>query len=258
MEYRNIRIEHDAALTYIVLNRPDKINALSGELIAEMSHALKTISQRRGSRVIIIRGEGRHFCAGHDLKELVDRDTADYRMIFEACIRMMTLLQNIPQPVIAQTHGIATAAGCQLVAACDLAVAEEGASFGTPGVTIGLFCSTPAVPLVRAIGRKRALEMLLTGRVISAAQALEWGLINQVVPPGELAETARRLALDIASASPLTVAIGKKTFYEQLEITEERAYGVAKNVMSMNLTTWDAQEGIHAFLEKRKPVWQGK
>ncbi len=258
MAFSDLRIERDGNLAYLVLNRPQRFNALSRNLIREMIQALEGLRDDETVRVVIIRAEGKHFCTGHDLKEMVDGDTADYRDIFTNCIRMMGLLHEIPQPVIAQVQGVATAAGCQLVAACDLAIAEEGASFGTPGVKIGLFCSTPMVPLVRAVGRKRALEMLLTGRNISALEAAEWGLINRVTPLERLASETRSLAEIMAAASPLTVAMGKKTFYDQVDLPEESAYALAGNVMTSNLAMEDAQEGIKAFLEKRPPVWRGK
>lgn len=258
MGFQDIFVERDGDLAYLVLNRPRKFNALSRNMMAEMIQALEELRDQNSCRVLIVRAEGRHFCSGHDLSEMVDADTVAYRDIFEQCTRMMALLHEFPQPVIAQVHGIATAAGCQLAASCDLAVAEEGASFGTPGVKIGLFCSTPMVPLVRAVGRKRALEMLLTGRSISAPEALHWGLVNRVVPSTELARQTREMALAIVEASPLTVAIGKEAFYGQVDQDEGAAYDFAKQVMTMNLTTQDAQEGIKAFLEKRTPRWRGR
>lgn len=258
MSYENIRLEFDGDLARLVLNRPDKFNALSRATILEMIQALTAIKTNPRARVVIVRAEGKHFCSGHDLSEMTGADTACYRDIFDNCGQMMTMIHEIPQPVIAQVHGIATAAGCQLVAACDLAIAEEGAVFSTPGVRIGLFCSTPMVPLVRAIGRKRALEMLLTGRRVPAAEAAQWGLINQVVPKEKLAEEAEKLAGTIAEASKMTVGIGKLAFYAQIDMTEPQAYSLAQNAMTTNITTADAQEGIKAFLEKRRPVWQDK
>ncbi|MFH1139282.1 MAG: enoyl-CoA hydratase [Pseudomonadota bacterium] len=257
-DYRNIYLENDGPLTYLALNRPDKMNALSEETIDEMTAALNSLAATPSVRVIIIRAEGRHFCAGHDLGEMTGREMVAYRAIFSKCTKMMTLLHQVPQPVIAQVHGVATAAGCQLVAACDLAAAEEGSRFGTPGVKIGLFCSTPMVPLFRAVGRKRALEMLLTGRLISAAEAADWGLINLAVPLDQLASRTREMALAIAEASTLTVAVGKKAFHDQADLAEAAAYALAENTMVMNLGAHDAGEGVTAFLEKRKPVWQGK
>ena len=257
-DYKNIYLEKDGPVTYLALNRPERINPLSLETITEISSALQTAAVDESVRVVIIRAEGRHFCAGHDLSELTGREMVDYREIFNKCTEMMSLIHRIPQPVIAQVHGVATAAGCQLVAACDLAVAEEGARFGTPGVKIGLFCSTPMVPLVRAVGRKRAFEMLLTGRLVPAVEAAAWGLINIAVPADQLAARTSDMALSIAEASPLTTAIGKKAFYDQIDISEQGAYGVAGNAMLMNLGAQDAQEGITAFMEKRKPTWEGR
>jgi enoyl-CoA hydratase/carnithine racemase len=188
---------------------------------------------------------------------MVGRDLPFYQRLFDSCTELMETIHRVPQPVIAKVHGIATAAGCQLVAACDLAVAADDARFATPGVTIGLFCSTPMVPLSRAIGRKRALEMLLTGAPISAATALEWGLVNRVVPVSDLDPAVDELVAAISSSSPLTLAIGKEAFYEQVELDEHRAYDLTKSVMAMNSMAADAQEGICAFLEKRPPTWTG-
>ena len=255
---QNILVKEDGPITYLTLNRPDKINALSRSLIADTISALEHIGGNRQSRVVVLEAKGKHFCAGHDLSEMVNDDTMVYREIFGQCVKMMNLIHAIPQPVIARVQGVATAAGCQLVAACDLAVAEENARFATPGVQIGLFCVTPSVPLARAVGRKRALEMLLTGRWVTAREAADWGLVNRVVPGAELSEAVLELARSIAQASPLTVAIGKKAFYGQVDLAETQAYELAENVMVMNLTTLDAQEGIQAFLEKRAPVWKGK
>lgn len=258
MEFKNILLNIEDGLAHLIINRPDKFNALSRETISEMIVALQSIGKNPDARVLIIGSEGKHFCTGHDLKEMVDQETNEYRNIFDQCSVMMNLLHEMPQTVIARVQGIATAAGCQLVAACDMAVAEENARFGTPGVKIGLFCTTPMVPLVRAIGRKRAFEMLMTGREISAHLAMDWGLINSIAPLSELNAAAESLARNIAQASPLTTAIGKQAFYSQIDMTESQAYGLAKNVITMNLTTLDAQEGIKAFLEKRTPKWQGK
>src|SRR5213596_3039964 len=188
---------------------------------------------------------------------MTGRDINEYRRTFDVCTELMAKIQTIPQPVIAEVQGIATAAGCQLVAACDLAVAAEEAAFATPGVKIGLFCTTPMVPLTRAIGRKRALQMLLTGEMISAETAQEWGLVNRVVPAEALDEAVAGLVEKIARSSPLTVGMGKEAFYAQIELDEHRAYDLTKAVMSMNSMAADAQEGICAFLEKRKPTWTG-
>jgi enoyl-CoA hydratase/carnithine racemase len=209
-------------------------------------------------RAIVIDGAGPAFCAGHDLGEMVGRDLAFYQHVFDVCTEMMDAVHRAPQPVIARVHGIATAAGCQLVAACDLAVAAAEARFATPGVKIGLFCSTPMVPLSRAIGRKRSLEMLLTGTPIDAATALEWGLVNRVVPAADLDGTVSELVDAIARSSSFTVGIGKRAFYDQVDLDEARAYDLTKTVMSMNMLAADAQEGICAFLEKREPTWTGR
>ena len=241
----------------ITLDRPEKRNALSLELMDELTTVLRTFGARSDIRAIVVDGAGVAFSAGHDLSEMVGRDLPFYQRLFDSCTELMETIHRVPQPVIAKVHGIATAAGCQLVAACDLAVATDDARFATPGVTIGLFCSTPMVPLSRAIGRKRALEMLLTGGPISASTALEWGLVNRVVPAPELDATVDELVAAISRSSPLTVAIGKEAFYEQIELDEHRAYDLTKSVMAMNSMAADAQEGICAFLEKRPPSWTG-
>jgi enoyl-CoA hydratase/carnithine racemase len=189
---------------------------------------------------------------------MTDRNVNEYRRLFDICTDLMTTVQAIPQPVIAEVQGVATAAGCQLVATCDLAVAAEDASFATPGVRIGLFCTTPMVALSRAIGRKRALEMLLTGRYVTAREAAEWGLVNAVVPAGDLRDATRRLAATIAEASSFTVGLGKQAFYAQIDLDQPKAYAYAKEVMSMNSLAADAQEGIAAFLGKRQACWVGR
>jgi enoyl-CoA hydratase/carnithine racemase len=241
----------------VTLDRPEKRNALSLELMDELTGVLRRLGERRDVRAIVVEGAGVAFSAGHDLSEMVGRDLPFFQRLFDSCTELMETIHRVPQPVIAKVHGIATAAGCQLVAACDLAIAADDARFATPGVTIGLFCSTPMVPLSRAIGRKRALEMLLTGAPISAATALEWGLVNRVVPVSELDATVDELVAAISSSSPLTLAIGKEAFYEQVELDEHRAYDLTKSVMAMNSMAADAQEGICAFLEKRPPTWTG-
>ncbi len=258
MNYREIRFQVQSGIGLIILNRPEKRNALSMNLMAEMIDLLKSIKKNPEVRVVIIRGEGQVFSSGHDLSEMLEGNVVSYRSVFDACTEMMQAIRDLPQPVIAQVQGMATAAGCQLVATCDLAVAEEEARFVTPGVRIGLFCHTPQVPLARAIGRKRALEMLLTGRPISAQEAERFGLINRVVPADRLAEEALALAQHIAQASPLTLALGKKSFYRQMETDETRAYDYAQEMMALNAMTDDAQEGISAFLQKRDPQWKGK
>jgi len=253
-----VLVRRDGAAARITLNRPAQRNALSLQVMEEVTAALEELARDRDVRVIVIDAAGPAFCAGHDLAEMVDRDLAHYQHVFDACTVMMEAIHAAPQPVIARVHGIATAAGCQLVAACDLAVAAEEARFATPGVKIGLFCSTPMVPLSRAIGRKRALEMLLTGTPIDAATALEWGLVNRVVPTDDLDAAVAGLVDSIAASSSLTVAIGKEAFYQQIDLDEPRAYDLTKTVMSMNMLAADAQEGICAFLEKRPPDWTGR
>jgi enoyl-CoA hydratase/carnithine racemase len=257
MGYDAILVERDAPVATITLNRPERRNALSVDLMKELIDAFKTLGRDKEVRAIILAANGPAFSAGHDLRELVGGTINNYRYVFDVCTELMTTIQAIPQPVIARVHRIATAAGCQLVATCDLAVAAEEARFATPGVKIGLFCTTPMVALSRAVGRKRALQMLLTGEAISAQTAAEWGLVNQVVPVDMLEKAARDLALSIAHASPLTVALGKQAFYSQIDLDQPKAYAYAKEVMSMNALAVDAQEGMCAFLEKREPTWVG-
>jgi enoyl-CoA hydratase/carnithine racemase len=256
--FRHLLVAEDGPAARITLNRPEKRNALSLELMEEVIVALREIAANAETRAIVIEGAGPAFSAGHDLSEMVGRDLAFYQRLFDVCTVMMETIHRIPQPVIAKVHGVATAAGCQLVAACDLAVAAGDARFATPGVKIGLFCSTPMVPLSRAIGRKRALEMLLTGDLIDARTALDWGLVNRVVPAERLDEAVAELVVAIARSSPLTVGIGKEAFYAQIELDEDGAYEHTKAVMSMNSLAADAQEGMCAFLEKRAPTWKGQ
>ena len=253
-----LRVGTAGPVATIRLNRPRQRNALSMDLMRDLIAVLEGIGTNRELAAVILAAEGSAFCAGHDLNEMVDRNVNEYRQIFDLCTDLMTAIQRIPQPVIAQVHGMATAAGCQLVAACDLVVASENACFATPGVRIGLFCSTPMVALTRAIGRKRALEMLLTGKSIDAATACEWGLVNRVVPRDMLAKTTRDLADEIAQASEMVVGIGKTAFYAQIDLDQSKAYTYAKEVMSMNALASDAQEGMSAFLEKRPPSWTGR
>src|SRR5437763_1498525 len=241
----------------ITLNRPEKRNALSLALMEELIAALGAVSGDPAVRAIVVEGAGPIFSAGHDLGEMVGRDLAFYQRLFDVCTELMETIHRVPQPVIARVHALATAAGCQLVAACDLAVASEDARFATPGVKIGLFCSTPMVPLSRAVGRKRALQMLLTGEPIDARTAADWGLVNRAVPAEQLDDAVDELVQAVARSSPLTVGIGKETFWSQIEVDEHRAYDLAKAVMSMNSLAADAQEGICAFLEKRPPAWTG-
>lgn len=254
--HTQINVERDGDVAVVSMNRPEKRNALSFEMMRELDTTLAAIGQDAGVRVVILRGEGPAFSAGHDLRELLDRDVETYRRIFDACVDLMATIGAIPQPVIAEVARVATAAGCQLVAACDLAVASTQAAFATPGVRIGLFCSTPMVALTRAIGRKRAMEMLLTGDPIDAQTALAWGLVNHVVPPERLHDETMALARKIASASRGVVAIGKAAFYAQIDLDQPRAYAHTKEVMTSNALAADASEGIGAFLEKRPPKWQ--
>src|SRR3954471_3048276 len=253
-----VLVRRDGPEARLTLNRPAQRNALSLALMGEVIAALDELGADASVRAIVIEGAGPAFCAGHDLGEMTGRDVGFYQHAFDLCTRMMEALHRVPQPVIARVHGIATAAGCQLVAACDLAVASDDARFATPGVKIGLFCSTPMVPLSRAIGRKRALEMLLTGEPIDAATALDWGLLNRVVPAEALDATVSDLVAAIARSSSLTVSIGKRAFHDQIDLDEARAYDLTKTVMAMNMLAADAQEGIGAFLEKREPTWTGR
>jgi enoyl-CoA hydratase/carnithine racemase len=258
MTYENIGFETEGCVAVVTLNRPNRRNALSLGLMRELLDCLGRIGQERKLRAVILAAAGKVYSSGHDLSELVGRDINDYRQIFDVCAELMTKIQSIPQPVIAEVQGIATAAGCQLVATCDLVVAAEEASFATPGVKIGIFCTTPMVALSRAIGSKRALQMLLTGDPIDAQTAVEWGLVNSVVPAGELKNETRKLAARIVQASSFTVAIGKQAFYSQVDLDQPKAYAYAKEVMAMNAMAADAQEGISAFLGKRAACWTGR
>jgi enoyl-CoA hydratase/carnithine racemase len=257
MSYQNLLTAQEGHLGVITLNRPDRRNALSLETMLELIRALDEFAANSTVRAVILAAKGKAFSSGHDLSEMVGRTISDYRRIFDVCTELMTKIQSIPQPVIAEVQGIATAAGCQLVATCDLAIASEAAQFATPGVKIGLFCSTPMVALSRAVGRKRAMEMLLTGRMVDAATAAEWGLINRAVPASELESETRQLACRIAEASSLTVGLGKQAYYAQIDLDQPKAYAYTKEVMSMNALAHDAQEGISAFLEKRVACWTG-
>ena len=247
----------EGAVARILLNRPEKRNALSLELMEEVIAALRDVSMREPTRVIVIEGAGPVFSAGHDLSEMIGRDQEFFGQLFDRCTVMMESIHDLPQPVIAKVHGVATAAGCQLVAACDLAVAAEGTRFATPGVKIGLFCSTPMVPVSRAVGRKRAMQMLLTGEPIDSTTALHWGLVNQVVPVEDLESAVQELAASIVRSSPYTLATGKRAFYSQVDRSEHDAYERTQGVMTENALAHDAQEGMSAFLEKREPVWRG-
>lgn len=256
--YEHILVERNDPIALITLNRPDRRNALSLALMEELIDSLRAVSKTAEVRAVILAANGPAFSAGHDLSELRDRQIGDYRHVFDVCADLMGVIQSIPQPVIAEVQGIATAAGCQLVATCDLAVASEKSQFATPGVKIGLFCTTPMVALTRAIGRKRALEMLMTGLPIDARTAMEYGLVNRVVPAEQLRDQSLDLANKIAEASTVTVSIGKQAFYTQIDLDQPKAYAYAKEVMSLNAMADDAQEGIGAFLEKRKACWRGR
>ncbi len=254
----NLVIAREGPISVVTLNRPQRRNALSLALMRELITRLDEIGRDREIRAVILAAAGKVFCSGHDLSEMTGRDINEYRLTFDVCTELMTRLQSIPQPVIAEVQGVATAAGCQLVATCDLAIAAEEAAFATPGVRIGLFCTTPMVALTRAIGRKRALQMLLTGEFVDAPTAADWGLINRVVPAAELSSSTRQMAAKIAEASSLVLALGKQAFYSQIDLDQPKAYAYAKEVMSMNALTNDAQEGMGAFLGKRAPCWTGK
>ena len=251
-------IEIEGPVARLTLANPQRRNALSLELMQRLTDALHELGEKTDVGAIVIAAEGPAFSAGHDLSEMVDRDAQFYDDLFEACTHLMDAVHDVPQPVIAEVDGVATAAGCQLVAACDLAVASTESTFATPGVRIGLFCSTPMVPISRAVGRKRAMEMLLTGEPIDAATAAEWGLVNRVVPPDQLRAATGELVAQITRYSDHTIAIGKSAFYRQLDCGEPEAYELTREVMAANAATDDAQEGIDAFLSKRSPSWSGR
>jgi enoyl-CoA hydratase/carnithine racemase len=259
-----LRREIHGSIALLTLNRPEARNSLSEAMIAELHAALQDAGETTRVRAIVIAANGTAFCAGHDLKELTarrcDRDggRAYFASIMNACSAMMQAIVNLPKPVIAAVQGIATAAGCQMVASCDLAVASEAARFATPGVDIGLFCSTPMVALSRNVSRKQALEMLFTGEPITAATACRLGLVNRVVAAGTERDAAIALAEQIAEKSAHTVKLGKAAFYRQAEMSLADAYRYAAEVMTDNMLTHDAEEGIGAFIEKRKPNWQDR
>lgn len=255
-DYQHILVETEASITYVTMNRPSKRNALSVDHMKELTQCFTDIGKTKEVSVVILRGSGPAFCAGHDLNEMTNQTPIFYENLFDVCIKLMETIQSIPQPVIAQVHGIATAAGCQLVATCDLAIAADNSKFATPGVKIGLFCSTPMVALSRAVGRKKALEMLLTGEALSTDEAVIAGLINKAVPSEQLEIETRAIAEKIAQASSYTVRVGKQAFYQQIEMSQSHAYAYTKQVMSMNASSADANEGICAFLDKRKPEWK--
>ena len=256
----DVLLREDAgAVATLTLNRPGQYNALSATLLAALQSAVHDLARDPSVRVVVIAGAGKAFCAGHDLKEIRERaDPVFAQDVFERARRVMTGLAQLPQPVIARVHGPAYAAGCQLVAQCDLAVAVTDARFATSGVSYGVFCSTPGVALARNVSRKRAMEMLLTGEPIDAATALDWGLVNRVVPADRLDAEVQTLARSILAKSRTVIAAGKKMFYEQLSDNLEQAYRVATAAMGDGVNSEDGQEGIAAFVEKRKPRWKHK
>jgi enoyl-CoA hydratase/carnithine racemase len=247
------------AVAYLTLNRPRAYNALSTSLMSALQDHLDALARDHNVQAVVIAGAGKGFCAGHDLKELRGNRSRDfYEQVFAQCSKLMLSIVHLPKPVIARVHGIATAAGCQLVASCDLAVAAEGTEFGTPGINIGLFCSTPMVALSRNVPRKVAMEMLLTGDRIVADEAVSFGLINKAVPDERLDEETAAIARKIVAKSPYVLKIGKEAFYRQLERSLEDAYAYTSEVMVTNMMARDAAEGIDAFIEKRDPVWSGE
>jgi enoyl-CoA hydratase/carnithine racemase len=253
-----LRADQDGVAT-LTLNRPKQFNALSQAMLAALQQELDEIAQNKAIRVVVIAANGKAFCAGHDLKEMRAHTEYEFqKALFDQCSRMMLSIHHLPQPVIAKVQGLATAAGCQLVAQCDLAVAAETATFATSGIRVGLFCSTPAVPVSRAMPQKKALELLFTGDFIDAQTAVQFGLINQAVPADELDAAVDRLCAAIVSKSPYAVASGKRMFYRQLEQPLAEAYAYAAEVMACDMGAEDAAEGIDAFLQKRQPVWRGR
>ena len=255
-----VLLRHNARdIAWLILNRPKAYNALSSDLMSELISSLNSIANERDIKVVVIKGAGKGFCAGHDLQEMkVNNNETFLENFFAQCCVLMQAIVNLPQPVIAQVHGTAAAAGCQLVASCDLAFADDNATFATPGVNIGLFCSTPMVAVSRKINRKKMMEMLLLGDKIDSKTAVEHGLINRRVPGKFLNEAVSEVANKIASKSPLTLKIGKEAFYKQLEMPLSEAYEYTSKVMIKNMQARDAEEGISAFIEKRLPVWTGK
>jgi enoyl-CoA hydratase/carnithine racemase len=254
----DLELRSEGGVVLLTLNRPAKRNALSRAVLAHLEEAIAAIGADASARVVVIGSRGPVFCSGHDLSEMVGRTEAEYRELFATCARVMLGLRRLPQPVIARVQGTATAAGCQLVAACDLAVAATGATFATPGVKIGLFCTTPMVPLIRAVPDKAAMEMLLTAAPILAERARELGLVNRVVPADGLDDAIREYTDAIVAHSPLVVRLGKQAFYALRDLDEPAAYAAAADVMTDNALLRDAQEGISAFLQKRKPDWKGE
>ena len=246
-------------VAWLTLNRPGAYNALSLELMAALQRELDAIADDPETRVVVIAGAGKGFCAGHDLKQMrANRSRSACELVFARCSTLMQTILRLPKPVIARVHGIATAAGCQLVATCDLAIAADDARFATPGVNIGLFCSTPMVAVSRAVARKHVMEMLLTGEMIDAPTAVAFGLINRAVPGDRLDREVGELASGIVKKSPLVLEIGKEAFYRQLEMPVAEAYRYTSEVMTRNMMARDAAEGIDAFIDRREPVWSGE
>jgi enoyl-CoA hydratase/carnithine racemase len=251
--------QDEKGVVTLTLNRPEQFNSMSQALMSELQAELDRIAADAGARVVVLAGAGKAFCAGHDLKEMRSNPAKAFqKALFQQCSELMLTLVRMPQPVIARVHGIATAAGCQLVSMCDLAVASDNSRFAVSGVNLGLFCSTPSVGLARNLGRKQAMEMLLTGDFIDAQAALARGLLNRVVPLEQLDEEIRKLTDSILAKTPVAIKTGKQMFYRQLEMGLEAAYGLASETMACNMMAEDAQEGIDAFVAKRKPQWKGR
>ena len=253
MEFDGVLVENEGRLATITLDRPEKRNVLSLEMLQNLIKAFDSIPKQ--ASVVVIAATGKAFSAGHDMSEMIDRSDEFYAELFGTCTRMMESIHDLPQPVIAKVQGVATAAGCQLVASCDLAIAAESAWFATPGVEIGLFCSTPMIPVSRVVGHKRAMQMLLTGERITADTAVEWGLINQSVPDDELDVAVGSLVEKILRFSPHTIATGKRAYYAQANLPESHAYQITTSIMAANASDPSAQEGMGAFLDKRHPEW---
>lgn len=253
-----VLVERSGPIGRVTLDRPDRRNPLSLQMMREATAAIRQLGDDPTCGVVVLTGSGPALSAGHELSEMLDRTLEQEREVFDTCVDLMESIQAIRQPVIAEVQGHAIAAGCQLVATCDLAVAVDTARFGTPGVKIGLFCSTPMVAVSRAIGRKRALQMLLTGETVDAPTAVDWGLINEAAPADRLRARVDELATQIADASPLTLEIGKQAFYRQIDLPQDEAYRAMAETMATNAVTCDAQEGMSAFLNKRTPQWRGK
>ncbi len=253
-----VEYSREGGVATLTMNNPGKLNPLSGEVIVRLTEALDEVGADESVRVVVLAASGKAFSAGHDLKEMRAMERAEHEALFAECSRLMLTINQLPQPVIAQVQGIATAAGCQLVAWADLAVAEQGARFATPGVKIGLFCSTPMVALTRSIGRKAAMEMLLTGRYVSAEEARLLGLVNRVVAVSRLAAETEEMALQIAEASALAIGIGKQAFYEQVDMGDEKALAYGARTIALNCLAEDARIGIQAFLEKATPEWKDR